>query len=102
MAKHDMSLSRRQVLAGTAAGLASTKFPTPAIAQETTIKMTLPWLPQGSQLFPFVARNRGYWKSRGLNVEIARGFGSGAATHTITQSHMQTRTIAGPSRLDPG
>jgi ABC-type nitrate/sulfonate/bicarbonate transport system substrate-binding protein len=97
MAKHDMSLSRRQVLAGTAAALASTKFPTPAIAQETTIKMTLPWLPQGSQLFPFVARNRGYWKSRGLNVEIARGFGSSAAIQTIVQGQMQAGIIAAPS-----
>ena len=69
------NLTRRHLLAASAAAAAA-KFPIPAIAQGTTsIKMTLPWLPQGAQLFPFVARNRGFWQRRGLNVEIARGFG---------------------------
>ena len=98
--KFATKISRRQMLVGTAAALTASKFPTPAIGQGTTdIKMTLPWLPQGSQLFAFVARNRGYWKKRGLNVEIARGFGSGAAIQTITQGQMQTGIIAAPSVL---
>src|SRR5215475_13034660 len=93
-------ISRRQVLAGTAAAWAGFKFPAPAIAQgATNIKMTLPWLPQGSQFFAFVARNRGYWKTRGPNVEIARGFGSAAAIQTITQGQMQTGIIAAPSGI---
>jgi NitT/TauT family transport system substrate-binding protein len=93
-------VSRRQVLAGTAAAFAASNFPAPAIGQgATNIKMTLPWLPQGSQLFAFVARNRGFWKTRGLNVEIARGFGSGAAIQTITQGQMQAGIIAAPSIL---
>jgi NitT/TauT family transport system substrate-binding protein len=92
-------VSRRQIIAGTAAALAVSSFPAPAIAQPTSIKMTLPWLPQGSQLFAFVSQNRGFWKSRGLNVEIARGFGSGAAVQTITQGQMQTGIIATPSIL---
>jgi NitT/TauT family transport system substrate-binding protein len=93
-------ISRRQMLAGTAAALAAANFPAPAIGQgATNIKMTLPWLPQGSQLFAFVSRNRGFWKARGLNVEIARGFGSGAAIQTITQGQMQTGIIAAPSVL---
>jgi NitT/TauT family transport system substrate-binding protein len=93
-------VSRRQMLAGTGTAVVAANFPAPAIAQgPTNIKMTLPWLPQGSQLFAFVARNRGYWKTRGLNVEIARGFGSGAAIQTITQRQMQTGIIAAPSVL---
>src|SRR5580704_13045918 len=92
-------VSRRRIIAGTAAALAVSSFPAPAIAQSTSIKMTLPWLPQGSQLFAFVSQNRGFWKSRGLNVEIARGFGSGAAVQTITQGQMQTGIIATPSIL---
>ena len=100
MPKHDKSkFSRRQVLACGAATLAVSYFPMPAIAQVTSIKMTLPWLPQGSQLFPFVAKNRGYWKSRGLDVEIARGFGSTAAIQTIVQKQMQMGIIAAPSVL---
>src|SRR5438270_12572030 len=93
-------VSRRQILAGTAAAFAASNFPAPAIAQgASNIKMTLPWLPQGSQFFAFVARNRGYWKTRGLNVDIARGFGSAAAIQTITQGQMQTGIIAAPSVL---
>ena len=93
-------ISRRQAMAGAAAALAGFKFPAPAIAQgASNIKMTLPWLPQGSQFFAFVARNRGYWKTRGLNVDIARGFGSAAAIQTITQGQMQTGIIAAPSVL---
>jgi NitT/TauT family transport system substrate-binding protein len=98
--KYSTRISRRRMLAGTAAALTAARFPAPAIAQgATSIKMTLPWLPQGSQLFAFVARNRGYWKTRGLNVEIARGFGSAAAVQTITQGQMQTGIIAAPSVL---
>jgi NitT/TauT family transport system substrate-binding protein len=93
-----IKLTRRQMLAGTAAALGASNFPAPAVGQgPTSIKMTLPWLPQGSQLFAFVARNRGFWQRRGLNVEIARGFGSGAAIQTITQKQMQTGIIAAPS-----
>src|SRR3954447_5754593 len=81
--RYATKLSRRLVLAGAATAFVGTRFSTPAIGQGTTnLKMTLPWLPQGSQLFAFVARNRGFWKARGLNVDIARGFGSGAAIQT--------------------
>jgi NitT/TauT family transport system substrate-binding protein len=100
MGKRDKcKVSRRQILASGAAALALSHFPMPAIAQPASIKMTLPWLPQGSQLFPFVAKNRGYWKSRGLDVEIARGFGSTAAIQAIVQKQMQTGLIAAPSVL---
>jgi NitT/TauT family transport system substrate-binding protein len=93
-------LTRRHMVAVSAAALAARNFPAPAIAQgATSIKMTLPWLPQGSQLFAFVAKNRGFWQRRGLNVEISRGFGSGAAIQTITQHQMQAGIIAAPSIL---
>jgi ABC-type nitrate/sulfonate/bicarbonate transport system substrate-binding protein len=94
-----IKLNRRQMLAASAAvAVAASNFPAPAIAQGTTsIKMTLPWLPQGAQLFPFVARNRGFWQRRGLSVEIARGYGSTAAIQTITQHQVQTGIIAAPS-----
>jgi NitT/TauT family transport system substrate-binding protein len=86
-------LSRRALIAGSATALAM-----PAIAQGTPhIKMTLPWLAQGSHFFPFVARNKGYWKSRGLDVEIVRGFGSGAAIQTVMQGQCQAGIIAAPS-----
>src|SRR5207244_10347600 len=90
-------LTRRHLLVASAA-IAAVKFPAPAIGEGTTsIKMTLPWLPQGAQLFPFVARNKGFWQRRGLNVEIARGFGSAAAIQTITQHQVPVGIIAAPA-----
>jgi len=84
--RHAGLFSRRRFLktSAGAAFMAGATLPTPAISQGATkIKMTLPWLPQGAQLFPFIARNKGYWRSRGLEVEIARGFGSGAGAESL-------------------
>src|SRR5262245_59956396 len=95
--QRSIRLTRRQLVAASAT-IAAAKFPAPAIGQSaTSIKMTLPWLPQGAQLFPFVARNKGFWQRRGLNVEIARGFGSAAAIQTITQHQIPVGIIAAPS-----
>jgi ABC-type nitrate/sulfonate/bicarbonate transport system substrate-binding protein len=70
----------------------------PAIGQGLTkVRMTLPWLPQGAQLYPFVARNKGFWRSRGLDVEIARGFGSGAAIQALTQGQFDLGMVAVPT-----
>lgn len=94
-------VGRRRLLVGTglaAACLAGSGLPGPAIGRTSPhITMTLPWLPQGSQLFAFVARNKGYWKKRGLDVEIVRGFGSLAAIQTIVQGQCQAGIIATPT-----
>lgn len=42
----------------------------------TKVTLTLPWLPIGSYAAFIVARELGYWKDRGLDVEVSRGFGS--------------------------
>lgn len=92
------AISRRQLIATAGVAVTAMNLPMPAIAQGAAhIKMTLPWLPQGSQFFPFVARNRGYWKKRGLDVDIVRGFGSGAAIQTIAQNQCQAGIIAAPT-----
>ena len=93
-------VTRRRILAGAAAGtaLAVTGMSMPAIGQGLTkVKLTLPWLPQGSQLWPFVARERGFWRKRGLDVEIVRGFGSTAAIQTLVQRQTDVGIIAVPS-----
>lgn len=95
-------ITRRKILAGAAAGtvLAAAGMPMPAIGQGLTkVKLTLPWLPQGSQLWPFVARERGFWRKRGLDVEILRGFGSNAAIQTLVQRQTDVGIIAVPSIL---
>lgn len=55
-----------------------------AVAQPLTkVRFTLPWVAEGSLIHAFIARNRGFWKKRGLDVDIARGYGSLAATQAL-------------------
>ena len=81
-------LSRRTVLKGAgamAAGyIGSTILSSPARAQTKKVKLTLPWLPDSVYSYAFIAKNQGYWRKRGLDVDVARGNGSlpvGQAVH---------------------
>lgn len=83
-----MKISRRRALktGAVALGLAATSSVVPqrVFAQTARkVSLTLPWLAGGSNLFIYVAKNRGYWKKRGLDVEISRGYGSVAASQAI-------------------
>ncbi|HVH77458.1 MAG TPA: ABC transporter substrate-binding protein [Stellaceae bacterium] len=51
----------------------------------TSVKLTLPWLPLGTYTYPFVAKQIGAWKKRGLEVTIDRGFGSGKVCLPLDQ-----------------
>jgi NitT/TauT family transport system substrate-binding protein len=80
-------LSRRSALQAAAAlavGSATTRFAAPAVAQSLrTVKLTLPWLANGSSLFTYVAKNQGYFKKRGIDIVISRGFGSVTAAQAV-------------------
>lgn len=80
-------LSRRSVLkaaSGIAIAGASSCFAAPALAQAARpVKLTLPWLANGSTLFAYVAKNRGFFKKRGIDIAISRGFGSVAAAQAV-------------------
>lgn len=80
-------LSRRALLKsgatlalGAAGGL---QLARPSIAQTRALKLTLPWLANGSTLFTYVAKNQGFFKKRGIDVTISRGFGSVAAAQAV-------------------
>jgi NitT/TauT family transport system substrate-binding protein len=77
--------SRRRWLAATGAALlGEIAAPRLVFAQgKTAIKFTLPWVADGSNLFTFVAKTRGFWDEHGLDVSIARGSGSVAAAEAI-------------------
>jgi ABC-type nitrate/sulfonate/bicarbonate transport system substrate-binding protein len=77
-----MRLPRRRVLAG---GIASTALAMPAIAQGGSVTYTLSWLPTGANAFVYMARQLGYWKKRGIEVEISRGHGSVASIQAVSQ-----------------
>jgi ABC-type nitrate/sulfonate/bicarbonate transport system substrate-binding protein len=71
-------------LGGTASAFTGlTVFPSSNRAQTTTLKMTLPWLPDSYYSYVFVTKNQGFWAKRGLNVEISRGNGALTAAEAI-------------------
>ncbi|WJR77898.1 ABC transporter substrate-binding protein [Bradyrhizobium sp. NP1] len=81
-------LNRRafnKALAGVAAAAALPSFSVVSYGQNqpTKVQLTLPWLPIGSYAAFIVARDLGYWKSRGLDVEVARGYGSADASKKV-------------------
>jgi len=79
--------NRRRFLAtaaaGTAAALAGFSFPRPALAQLATVRYTMSWLPTGQYAYLYAARQLGYFKRRGINLDISRGYGSMAANQAV-------------------
>jgi NitT/TauT family transport system substrate-binding protein len=55
----------------------------PAIGQQAKVRYTLSWLPTGQYAFVYMARQLGFWKRRGIDVEISRGFGSMGAINGV-------------------
>lgn len=76
------SLSRRNVLL-TGAAAAAASLSMPAIARTMKIRYTLSWLPTGQYAFVYMAQQLGFWKRRGLDVDVSRGYGSMAAIEGI-------------------
>jgi NitT/TauT family transport system substrate-binding protein len=89
--------SRRQVLkaaGATAVGLAGgAGFVTGAAAQTQKVKLTLPWLPDSLYSYAFIARNQGFWRSRGLDVDVARGNGSLTAGQAVAAGQFDIGVI---------
>lgn len=80
------TLTRRHVLrvAGASSATAVLGLAAPAIAQgPTKVTFTTSWVPEGPNLFAYVARDKGFWKRNGLDVSVARGSGSGAAAQAV-------------------
>src|SRR5580658_5171523 len=81
-------LSRRTIITGlagaTVASAAAFSFPRPAIAQLAKVRYTLSWLPTGQYAYLYAARQLGYFKTRGIDLDISRGYGSMAATQAVS------------------
>jgi NitT/TauT family transport system substrate-binding protein len=91
------SISRRGLF-GQAAGLATTTLlPLPAIAEIRQVKFTLSWLATGSSAFIFVAQAKDFMKKRGIDMSIARGFGSFAAPQSISAGQFDFGQCAVPA-----
>src|SRR6202022_5112913 len=85
-------LTRREFLheaSVTAAAIAGTSLAMPAIAQLVKVRYTLSWLPTGQYAFLYCARQLGYFKQRGIELDIARGYGSMAAIQAVSTGQFE-------------
>lgn len=78
--KSILSPSRRTLLKGGmalgASGLVS-GFPYIGHAQGVDkVTFTLSWVPQASNAYAYISKAKGFWRKRGIDIEIVRGFGS--------------------------
>ena len=90
-------ISRRNALSFLAGGVAAPSVLRTAEAQSLQhIRLTLPWLPEGSYAYTFVAKARDSWKSRGFDVGIARGQGALAAAQAIAQGQFDLGLTSAP------
>lgn len=96
--------SRRRLLrsagaavAGLAGGVAKPRL---VFSQSRTqIKFTLPWVPEGSDLFAFTASGMGFWDKHGLDVSMARGTGSVAAAEATGTGRFDFGMAAAPAAI---
>jgi len=84
-------MTRRNFVTGAAVAGASAAatFPRPAIAQPIKLRYTLSWLPTGQYAFIYSARQLGYFKKRGIDLEISRGYGSMAAIQAVASGQFE-------------
>ncbi|HEY7246131.1 MAG TPA: ABC transporter substrate-binding protein [Xanthobacteraceae bacterium] len=82
-----LTVTRRKLVTMTAAGAATATapcFPRPAFSQPVKVRYTLSWLPTGQYAFIYSARQLGFFKKRGIDLDISRGFGSLAAIAAVS------------------
>jgi NitT/TauT family transport system substrate-binding protein len=90
---YSKELTRRRFLetatVGTAVVATGASFPRPAIARPVQVSYTLSWLPTGQFAYLYAARQLGYFKKRGIDLDISRGFGSMAANQAVAIGKFQ-------------
>src|SRR3984957_13288172 len=86
-------VTRRKFLGAAVTGgsaiAAGFSFPRPAIAQLTKVNYTLSWLPTGQYAYLYAGRQLGYFKKRGIDLDIARGYGSMAAIQAVAAGQFE-------------
>ena len=89
-------LTRRHTLLGLAG--ATSALACPAIAQgPAKVSFTTSWIPEGPNLFAYVARDKGFWSKNGLDVSVARGSGSGSAAQAVAAGTFDFGMAATPT-----
>src|SRR6202140_1103679 len=99
--RRSMLISRRKVLKGigvASLGAAGLPLAAPAISQGAAkVSFTTSWIPEGPNLFAYIARDKGFWKKAGLDVSVARGSGSGAAAQAVSAGTFDFGMAATPT-----
>ena len=94
-------ISRRNTLKGiglASLGAAGLPLAAPALSQGLTkVTFTTSWIPEGPNLFAYIARDKGFWKKAGLDVSVARGSGSGAAAQAVSAGAFDFGMAATPT-----
>src|SRR5271156_4484472 len=84
------ALQRRTLLGGAAAAMfGQSLLPRPAFAEGAKIRYTLSWLPTGQYAYIYMARQLGYWKKRGIEVDIVSGRGSLGAIQGVSTGQFE-------------
>ena len=78
---------------------AALTLPAPAVLAQarTPIRLTLPWLAQGATAYAYIARELGFFTSRGIDATVSRGFGSNAAAQAIAQGQFEFGLVGASS-----
>ncbi len=79
-----MTITRRTFIQAAGAAASTAVWPSRSTAQTLRkVTFTQPWLPDGSNMFIYAAKNKGYYRKRGVDLEISRGYGSVAASQAL-------------------
>ena len=85
--------SRRRLLAGVGGALACATTAMPVFAQTRTMSITLPWVVNGSNYWPMVGKDLGFFKKRGIDLNVSRGNGSVAAAQAVANKQFDMGVV---------
>ncbi len=90
-ARPPAALTRRRWLQ--AAGAAGAALAAPAFAQTRPISITLPWVVNGSNYWPMVGKELGFFRKRGIDLTVSRGNGSVAAAQAVANKQFDLGVV---------
>lgn len=85
------TLTRRSWLQAAAA--AGATIAAPVLAQTRDISITLPWVVNGSNYWPMVGKELGFFKKRGIDLTVSRGNGSVAAAQAVANKQFDMGVV---------
>ncbi|WP_017758248.1 ABC transporter substrate-binding protein [Pseudacidovorax intermedius] len=85
------TLTRRSWLQAAAA--AGATIAAPVLAQTRPISITLPWVVNGSNYWPMVGKELGFFKKRGIDLTVSRGNGSVAAAQAVANKQFDMGVV---------